>query len=92
MTLLEILKWYREGPAVSLESRVAYLEKLVRTQTDRIEGLANLVDSFDGYIRQLQRNAENLTEDDAYNVSPPEPSAECDDCFQNPNYDECYDN
>ena len=76
----------------SLESRVAYLEKLVRTQTDRIEGLANLVDSFDGYIRQLQRPTENLTEDDAYKVSPSEPSAECDDCFQNPNYDECYDN
>ena len=73
---------------MSLESRVAYLEKLVRTQTDRIEGLANLVDSFDGYIRQLQRNAETLTKEDTY----PEPSAECDDCFQSTNYDECYDN
>jgi uncharacterized coiled-coil protein SlyX len=77
---------------VSLESRVAYLEKLVRTQTDRIEGLANLVDSFDGYIRQLQRNAENLTEDDTQTMSSSEPQPGCDDCFQSPNYDECYDN
>lgn len=30
----------------SLESRVSYLEKLVRTQTDRIEMLANLVDGL----------------------------------------------
>jgi len=77
---------------VSLESRVAYLEKLVRTQTDRIEGLANLVDSFDGYIRQLQRNAESLTEDDTHNAPPPESNVGCDDCFQSPDYDECYDN
>ncbi len=68
----------------SLESRVAYLEKLVRTQTERIEGLANLVEAFDGYIRQLQR-MDTRTE---YH----EPNAECDDCFQSPNYDECHDN
>ena len=30
----------------SLESRVSYLEKLVRTQTDRIEMLANVVDGL----------------------------------------------
>ena len=30
----------------SLESRVSYLEKLVRTQTDRIEMLANIVDGL----------------------------------------------
>ena len=30
----------------SVESRVSYLEKLVRTQTDRIEMLANLVDGL----------------------------------------------
>ena len=73
---------------MSLESRVAYLEKLVRTQTDRIEGLANLVDSFDGYIRQLQRNAETFSKENNHS----ELSPECDDCFQNSNYDECYDN
>ncbi len=73
---------------MSLESRVEYLEKLVRTQTDRIEGLANLVESFDGYVRQLQRNAENLSKDDEYYKS----SSGCEDCFQSPNYDECYDN
>ena len=72
----------------SLESRVAYLEKLVRTQTDRIEGLANLVDAFDGYISQLQRGVEKTTDKNTYSESSPE----CDDCFQNPNYDECYDN
>ena len=73
----------------SIEIRVAYIEKLLRTQTERIEGLANLVDSFDGYIRQLQRNTESLTTEDTY----PAPSLlDCDDCFQNPNYDECYDN
>ena len=68
----------------SLESRVAYLEKLVRTQTERIEGLANLVESFDGYIRQLQRTDTRAE----YHES----STECDDCFQSPQYDECYDN
>jgi len=84
----EILNSLEVVPVESLESRVAYLEKLVRTQTERIEGLANLVDSFDGYIRQLQKTAENLTEKNTYSESSPE----CDDCFQNPNYDECYDN
>ena len=67
----------------SLESRVAYLEKLVRTQTDRIEGLANLVDSFDGYIRQSQKTAE---------ITETYTSFGCDDCFDAPTSDECYDN
>jgi hypothetical protein len=61
----------------SLESRVSYLEKLVRTQTDRIEMLADLVNGFDSFITQLQKNASDLNKgvyDPTYKTS------ECEDC------------
>ena len=39
----------------SVESRVSYLEKLVRTQTDRIELLAN---ALDGLIEGFEESNE----------------------------------
>ena len=61
----------------SVESRVSYLEKLVRTQTDRIEMLADLVNSFYSFVKQMQKNASDLNEgvyDAEYKTS------ECEDC------------
>ena len=49
----------------SLESRVSYLEKLVRTQTDRIEMLANVVDG-------LISGFEEATEEEEESSSVPE--------------------
>ena len=45
----------------SLESRVSYLEKLVRTQTDRIEMLANVVD---GLIEGFEESNEEESSSD----------------------------
>ena len=42
----------------SVESRVSYLEKLVRTQTDRIEMLASVVDDLITQIRFEESNEE----------------------------------
>ena len=46
----------------SLESRVSYLEKLVRTQTDRIEMLAAVVDDLITQIRFEESNEEEEEE------------------------------
>ena len=52
----------------SLESRVSYLEKLVRTQTDRIEMLAAVVDDLITQIRFEESNEEEEEEEESSSI------------------------